>query len=63
MASLVVDTVGFRGEVAWDRSKPNGTPRKLIDVSKLHRLGWKHQVEIDEGVQKLYEWYRESLSR
>ena len=63
LASLVVDTVGFRGEVAWDRSKPNGTPRKLIDVSKLHRLGWKHQVEIDEGVQKLYEWSRESLSR
>ncbi|KXB36997.1 NAD dependent epimerase/dehydratase family protein [Bacteroidales bacterium KA00344] len=62
LAALVVKTVGFDGEVAWDASKPNGTPRKLIDVSKLHSLGWTHKVEIDEGVRKLYDWYKESLN-
>jgi GDP-L-fucose synthase len=63
LSALVVKTVGFEGEVAWDDSKPNGTPRKLIDVSKLHSLGWKHKVEIDEGVRKLYEWYQASLKQ
>lgn len=62
LAALVVKTVDFDGEVTWDASKPNGTPRKLIDVSKLHSLGWTHKVEIDEGVRKLYDWYKESLN-
>jgi GDP-L-fucose synthase len=62
LAALVVKTVGFEGEVAWDTSKPNGTPRKLIDVSKLHSLGWTHKVEIEEGVRKLYDWYQASLN-
>lgn len=61
LAALVVKTVGFQGEVIWDTTKPNGTPRKLIDVDKLHRLGWTHKVEIDNGVEKLYEWYQNSL--
>lgn len=61
LSSLIVDTIGFSGSVVWDESKPDGTPRKLIDVSKLHRLGWQHQVEIEEGVERLYEWYQESL--
>ncbi len=63
LAGLVVQTVGFGGDVVWDSSKPNGTPRKLIDVSKLHSLGWTHRVEIDEGVRKLYEWYQDSLKQ
>ncbi|MGI6243430.1 MAG: GDP-L-fucose synthase family protein [Prevotella sp.] len=62
LSDLVVKTVGFGGEVAWDATKPNGTPRKLIDVTKLHKLGWTHRVEIEQGVQKLYDWYQESLS-
>lgn len=61
LAHLVINTVGFKGEIAWDKSKPNGTPRKLIDVTKLHNLGWYHKVEMEEGVNKLYNWYRESL--
>ena len=61
LASRVVRTVGFTGQLCWDSTKPNGTPRKLIDVSKLHRLGWHHKVEIDEGIGKLYDWYRASL--
>ncbi len=61
LASLVAGAVGFSGETAWDGSKPNGTPRKLVDVSKLHSLGWMHKVELEDGVRRLYEWYRESL--
>lgn len=63
LANLVVRTVGFEGDVIWDDSKPNGTPRKLIDVDKLHRLGWTHKVEIEDGVESLYEWYRDSLKK
>lgn len=61
LAALVVQTVGFAGRIAWDASKPNGTPRKLVDVSKLHRLGWHHTVEIEEGVERLFRWYGQSL--
>ena len=61
LSQLVVKAVGFEGEVAFDASKPDGTMRKLIDVTKLHSLGWQHKVEIDEGVKKLFEWYKQSL--
>ena len=61
LSELIVRTIGFMGIVVWDESKPDGTPRKLIDVSKLHSLGWTHKVEIEDGVQKLYDWYKQSL--
>ncbi len=61
LAQLVSQTIGFAGQIVWDKSKPNGTPRKLTDVTKLHRLGWQHHVEIEEGVQRLYEWYRSTV--
>ena len=61
LSQLVVKAVGFEGEVVFDASKPDGTMRKLIDVSKLHSLGWTHKVEIEDGVQKLFEWYKDSL--
>ena len=61
LSELVVKAVGFEGIVEFDASKPDGTMRKLIDVSKLHSLGWTHKVEIDEGVKKLFEWYQDSL--
>lgn len=61
LSQLVVKAVGFEGEVVFDTSKPDGTMRKLISVDKLHSLGWTHKVEIGEGVQKLFEWYQESL--
>lgn len=61
LSELVVKTVGFEGAVEFDASKPDGTPRKLIDVEKLHSLGWTHKVEIEDGVQKLFDWYRDSL--
>jgi len=62
LSELVVKAVGFEGSVFFDASKPDGTMRKLIDVSKLHSLGWTHKVEIEDGVQKLFEWYQESLA-
>ncbi|MBQ8047850.1 MAG: GDP-L-fucose synthase [Prevotella sp.] len=61
LSELVAKTVGFNGCVEFDSSKPDGTPRKLIDVEKLHRLGWKHRVEIEDGVKMLFDWYREDL--
>ena len=61
LADLIVRTVGFEGEIVWDSTKPNGTPRKLINVDKLHSLGWTHRVEIEEGVQRLFRWYQNSL--
>jgi GDP-L-fucose synthase len=62
LSELVVKAVGFEGTVEFDATKPDGTMRKLIDVTKLHSLGWTHKVEIEDGVQKLFEWYKESLS-
>ena len=62
LSELVVKAVGFEGEVEFDASKPDGTMRKMIDVSKLHKLGWHHKIEIEEGVQKLFEWYQASLN-
>ncbi len=53
--------VGFKGELRWDASKPDGTMRKLTDVTKLHRLGWHHKVEIDEGIHRLYDWYMQGI--
>lgn len=57
LAQIVKQTVGFPGEIRWDASKPDGTMRKLCDVSKLHSLGWRHKVELPEGVSRLYHWY------
>ena len=62
LAELVARTVGFDGTIEFDASKPDGTPRKLTDVSKLHSLGWHHQVDIEEGVQRLFDWYRSTIS-
>ena len=62
LSELIVKAVGFKGTVEFDINKPDGTMRKLIDVSKLHSLGWTHKVEIEDGVQKLFEWYKNSIS-
>ena len=61
VAEKIMEEIGFKGELRWDSSKPDGTLRKLTDVSKLHSLGWHHQVEIDEGIHRLYEWYLQGI--
>jgi GDP-L-fucose synthase len=60
-AEKIIKEIGFKGELRWDSSKPDGTPRKLTDVTKLHNLGWHHKVEIDEGIHRLYEWYKQGI--
>ncbi|MEQ8625175.1 MAG: GDP-L-fucose synthase [Vicingaceae bacterium] len=55
LALLIKDVVGYDGELTFDSSKPDGTPRKLMDVSKLHKIGWKHQIELKEGIQRVYQ--------
>jgi GDP-L-fucose synthase len=54
LAELIKDVIGYKGTISFDSSKPDGTPRKLMDVSKLHALGWKHQVSLREGIQLAY---------
>ncbi len=60
LAKLVKGVVGYEGELTYDTSKPDGTPRKQTDVSKLHRLGWHHKVDLAQGVERLYHWYLEN---
>ncbi|MDR0538870.1 MAG: GDP-L-fucose synthase [Tannerellaceae bacterium] len=61
LATLVKDTIQFNGNLQFDASKPDGTIRKLTDVSKLHKMGWHHAIEIDKGVNYLYNWYINSI--
>src|SRR5207253_8097848 len=57
LAELICEIVGFQGDLVWDASKPDGTPRKLLDVSKLHGLGWRHTIALWEGIARTYEWF------
>jgi GDP-L-fucose synthase len=58
LAEMVKEIVGFAGELKWDTTKPDGTPRKLLDVSRLNDLGWKQRIGLREGIRKTYEWYQ-----
>lgn len=61
LAAAVQKIVGHTGDILWDDTKPDGTPRKLMDVSKMHSIGWKHQTELEEGIQKTYSWFLENI--
>ena len=61
VAEKIMSEIGFKGELRWDSSKPDGTLRKLTDVTKLHNLGWHHKIEIDEGIHRLYQWYLQGI--
>ena len=61
LASLVADAVGYSGEILWDTSKPDGTPRKLLDVSKLGEAGWSASIGLEEGIKSTVAWYRDNL--
>ncbi len=58
LVDIIKKVVGFEGEIKYDTSKPDGTPRKLMDVSRLHALGWKHKTSLEKGIKKAYEWYK-----
>lgn len=62
LALLVADTLGYNGKVLWDESKPNGTPQKLLDSSKMNSTGWAASVKLEEGIKETYEWYKQSLT-
>ncbi len=61
LAETIQKKVGHSGEILWDNSKPDGTPRKLMDISKMHNLGWKHEVNLDSGIEKTYHWFLENI--
>ncbi|MCR4330408.1 MAG: GDP-L-fucose synthase [Patescibacteria group bacterium] len=60
LAEKIKAVVGYEGEIVWDTTKPDGTPRKLLDVTKLHALGWKHSISLDDGIAETYEWYKKN---
>ena len=62
LAETISSVVGFTGEIWWDKTKPNGTPRKLLNVDKIHKLGWKHKIGLREGIVSTYKWYLENKS-
>jgi GDP-L-fucose synthase len=57
LAELIKEVVGFTGKINWDTSKPDGTPRKLLDVSRIEALGWKAQISLEDGIRNTYEWF------
>jgi GDP-L-fucose synthase len=60
LAATVAGAVGYRGNIEWDRSMPDGAPRKLLDSGRMRRLGWRPAVALEEGVRRTYNWYRET---
>ena len=63
LAQKIKNIVGFEGDVIWDSSKPDGTPRKLMDISKLKSAGWSYNTELDDGIKKTYNWFLENINR
>jgi len=62
LAETIQKITGHKGEIIWDSTKPDGTPRKLMDVSKMHELGWKHRVNLEEGIETTYKWFLENIN-
>ena len=61
LAEIVAETVGYRGSIVWDSSKPDGTPRKLLDISKIRQLGWSPHIRLEQGIRSTYQWFLDSL--
>jgi GDP-L-fucose synthase len=62
LAETIQKITGHQGEIVWDSTKPDGTPRKLMDISKMHEMGWKHKVNLEEGIRKTYDWFLENVN-
>ena len=62
MAETMKRVVGFKGELKFDTSKPDGTPRKLVDTSRINNMGWKYEIDLEEGLNKTYKWYLENIN-
>ncbi|RMD56095.1 MAG: hypothetical protein D6828_04200 [Nitrospirae bacterium] len=61
LSELIKDIVGFKGEITFDRSRPDGTPRKLLDITKIKSLGWKPSTKLEDGIRYTYEWYLKNI--
>ncbi|WP_341221459.1 GDP-L-fucose synthase [Polaribacter atrinae] len=61
LAETIQEVTGHQGAIVWDADKPDGTPRKLMDISKMHNLGWKHKVDLKQGIEKTYTWFLENI--
>ena len=61
IAAIVAEVVGYKGDVRWDQDKPDGTPQKLLDISKIEKLGWKPSIDLKDGIQSVYEWYLKGI--
>ena len=63
LANIIKRIVGYQGNIIWDSSKPDGTPKKLMDISKMLSLGWKFSTDLEEGIQKTYTWFLENIEK
>ena len=61
LAETIQKTIGHQGEIIWDSTKPDGTPRKWMDVSKMKAMGWKYSTELEDGIKKTYNWFTENI--
>lgn len=61
LTEKISEIVGFKGKIVWDTTKPDGAPRRLLDVNKLHTLGWKHSIELEKGLKETYEWFKKNV--
>jgi GDP-L-fucose synthase len=63
LAETIAKVVGYVGKIRYDTSKPEGTPRKLLDLSKIHSYGWTHQIDIEDGLNQTYSWFVNSFEK
>lgn len=61
LANIISSTVGYEGEIFWDEEKPNGTPRKVLNIEKIKSLGWKPNIDLYSGITKTYDWFKENV--
>ena len=61
LAEIIQRVTGHQGEIVWDSSKPDGTPRKLLDVSKIKEIGWEYKTDLQQGIEKTYAWFLENI--
>ena len=61
VADIIQTKVGHKGKIAWDSNKPDGTPKKLLDISKLSQMGWSYKIEFKDGIEKTYKWYLSNI--
>ncbi|MDD1750458.1 MAG: GDP-L-fucose synthase, partial [Methanothrix sp.] len=62
LALMIRDIVGFRGEIVWDSTKPDGTPKKLLDISRIKALGWEPKTSLEQGIRETYQWYLKTVN-